>query len=196
MTISGRGFGDKHESGIVTNKPHLNKDNIQTENVRVNNLINGAINKRGVCCFVGREVKGIKGKKRSFMDKNVDVYLHPLKLNFDDILSFGKDITGVASMMLPFLLAEHNGVHHRVRGDPKKVGDAVILPNIPTVCITDENGRVTGCTAVGTHKPLPTIISYLNKDDGISFVKDDSAGLPVHSVKKADIREEEEEYET
>ena len=45
-------------------------------------------------------------------------------------------------MFLPFVLAEVNGIHHRVHSDDS---DAIILPNIPTVCLTDEDGHVNGC---------------------------------------------------
>ena len=62
-------------------------------------------------------------------------------------------------MFLPFVLSEVNGLlHHRLLSDD---GEAIILPNIPTVCLTDENSKVNGCVAVGTKNPLPSIISFL-----------------------------------
>ena len=120
------------------------------------------------------------------------MYLHKIRINIDDILSFGKEIAGAASMFLLFVLAEVNGVHHRVCSDD---GEAIILPNIPTVCLTDENGKVNGCVAIGTKNPLPSIISFLNKDDKVTFVKQDSTSLPVKQEDKEKDDEEEEEEE-
>ena len=65
--ISGIGFGNDHDSGIVSNKHHKNKDVISSDRGRVNLLINGAIKKRGVSCFIGREVKGVKARKHTLL---------------------------------------------------------------------------------------------------------------------------------
>ena len=102
-----------------------------------------------------------------------------MRINLDDILSFGKD-------MLPFVLVEHGGIHHRVRA--KANGQAVILPNIPTVCTSDENGITTGCVAIGTSKPLPIIVSYLDKQDKIQF-KEDNTSFPVKEEKQIELHQ-------
>ena len=156
-------------------------------------MINGAIKKRGVSCFIGREVKGVKARKHTFIDRHFELHLHKLKIDIDDILSFGKNIAGMASMFLPFVLAESNGIHHRVRS--QAAGDAIILPNIPTVCLTDEDGEVNGCVAVGTKNPLPSIIGFLDKDDKVTFVKEDESSLPIKEEKKEEDDEEHEEQE-
>ena len=164
LTISGMGFDKDHDSGIVSNKQHKNNDNITTDRDRVNLLINGAVKKRGVCCFIGREIRGVK--KRN---------------------------AGAASMFLPFVLAESNGLHHRVVSTDD--GEAIILPNIPTVCLTDENSKVNGYVAVGTKNPLPSIISFLNKDDKVTFVKEDESSLPTKEEKKQDEDEDEHHHD-
>ena len=90
-------------------------------------------------------------------------------------------------MFLPFVLSEFNGIHHRVLSDE---GEAIILPNIPTVCLTDENSKVNGCVTVGTKNPLPSIISFLNKDDKVTFVKQDETSLPTKPEDKVEHHED------
>ena len=192
LTISGMGFGTEHESGIVSNKQHKNNDNIASERGRVNMLVNGAIRNRGVSCFIGRQIKGAAKRKNTFLDRFVELHLHKLTININDILSFGKDIAGAASMFLPFVLSEYNGIHHRVHDNDS---DAIILPNIPTVCLSDENGKVNGCVAVGTKNPLPSIISFTNKENKVTFVKSNEAGLPTKSQDHVDEHEGHEEHE-
>ena len=95
-------------------------------------------------------------------------------------------------MFLPFVLAESNGLHHRVVSTDD--GEAIILPNIPTVCLTDENSKVNSCVAVGTKNPLPSIISFLNKDDKVTFVKEDESSLPTKEEKKEEDEDEDEHH--
>ena len=96
-------------------------------------------------------------------------------------------------MLLPFLMVKTpGGVHHRIRDDSQA---AVILPNIPTVCVTDEKQNVTGCVAVGTKEPLPILVGFINSDDKVQYVKSKDSGLPIHNADKEEI-DEEDQYTT
>ena len=67
LTISGMGFDKEHDSGIVSNKQHKNNDNIVSQRDRVNLLVNGAVRQRGVSCFIGREIRGVKKRRILFL---------------------------------------------------------------------------------------------------------------------------------
>ena len=52
--------------------------------------------------------------------------------------------------------------------------------------------------AVGTKNPLPSIISFINKDNKVTFVKSDEAGLPTKSeshIEDEDDEQHEDEQE-
>ena len=193
LTISGMGLSkhnEQHVSGIVSNVHSSNVHKIVTDRLRLNNLVSGAINKRGVMVFIGRDVQTIKGPRSSHsFDKFHAVKLHPLEINLDDILNFGKKIVGFVSMFLPFRLLAHKGSYRRVRADDKT---AVILPNIPTTVVTDEHANINGCVAVGSKSPLPIITGFINSEDKIVYVTEKVAGLPTEEFKKDEVEVEDE----